>query len=66
MKRLSINGFESEVIPSSSLVEMLRRLAEKQGKAVEIREPKKFLAKLVLILIAVVFGIGLLLSVVRA
>ena len=40
MKNLSINGPESECIPSSDLVAMLRRLSEKQGKAVTVMEVK--------------------------
>lgn len=40
LKSLSLNEFESEVIPSACLVAMLRKLADEQGKPVTIIEAK--------------------------
>ena len=53
MKSLSLNEYESEVIPSSSLVMMeVRRLARDQGKPATVHESRenRWLAKAGLIL----------------
>jgi hypothetical protein len=73
MKTLTVNdGFDVEVIPSSSLVAMeIRRLAREQGKAVTITEVKpegrvmKMFGKTLLIVGGLYFGIHLLIFLVK-
>lgn len=62
-------GIKDQCIPGESIIQVLRRLAREQGKAVVIKEVKprrsKWAAIFLLLCIVAVFGIGVLVSVAR-
>lgn len=66
-----IDGDRSECIPGESIISILRKQSQEQGKPVTIKETHesrwpKFIAKWFLALIAITFLVGVLVSVAKA
>lgn len=63
-KSLSLNGPEAECIPSACLVAMLRKMAEQEGKPVEIVEvkPRRWVFWFTVLGAISIFGTGIVLN----